>query len=302
MRHLWPAGLLVLALLASPLSAQVGGLDQPLFKRVKPPAAGATRRILVQIDPVEQARVLAAGIEAARLRKEQGAAVVTEAASTEPSGQPPTQTSTQTSTRTSDVLDWYWRAVSPSLGDSDGRFSQAVAMLSQGPDGQSVSAPRLQALQEIARVHGGDILGATIGTRVSPALVLAVIGIESAGKVTAVSPKGAAGLMQLIPDTAARFGVTDSTDPTQNIRGGVAYLDWLMQEFNGDPLMVLAGYNAGEGAVRSNGGVPPYDETRAYVPKVLAAWSVARGLCLTPPELVSDGCVFNVNAVNAPAG
>ena len=103
MRHLWPAGLLVLALLASPLSAQVGGTaDQPLFKRVKPPAAGATRRILVQIDPVEQARVLAAGIDAARLRKEQGAAVVAEAASTEPSGQPPTQPST----RTSDVLDW----------------------------------------------------------------------------------------------------------------------------------------------------------------------------------------------------
>lgn len=295
MRHLWPAGLLLLALLAAPVSAEVStALDQPGFKRVKPPAAGATRRILVQIDPVEQARVLVAGIEAARLRKEQGLEVDTEVASAQPSGQP--------SGQTSDVLDWYWQAVSPSLGESDGRFSQAVAMLSQGPDGQSVAAPRLQSLQEIARVHGSDILGATIGTSVSPALVLAVIGIESAGKVTAVSPKGAQGLMQLIPDTAARFGVTDSTDPAQNIRGGVAYLDWLMQEFNGDPLMVLAGYNAGEGAVRNNGGVPPYDETRAYVPKVLAAWSVARGLCLTPPELVSDGCVFNVNAVNAPAG
>ncbi len=295
MRHLWPAGLLLLALLASPVAAEdSGSTDQPVFKRVKPPAAGATRRILVQIDPVEQARVLAAGIAAARLRKEQEQEVATDVAPTLPTGQP--------STQTSDVLDWYWQAVSPSLGESDGRFSQAVAMLSQGPDGQSVAAPRLQSLQEIARVHGGAILGATIGTRVSPALVLAVIGIESAGRTTAVSPKGAQGLMQLIPDTAARFGVTDSTDPAQNIRGGVAYLDWLMQEFNGDPLMVLAGYNAGEGAVRSNGGVPPYDETRAYVPKVLAAWSVARGLCLTPPELVSDGCVFNVNAVNAPAG
>lgn len=295
MRHLWPAGLLLLALLASPVSAEVSAaLDQPGFKRVRPPAAGTTRRILVQIDPEEQARVLAAGIAAARLRKEQGQEVATEVATALPSG--------QASPQTSDVLDWYWQAVSPSLGESDGRFSQAVAMLSQGPDGQSVAAPRLQSLQEIARVHGNDILGATIGTSVSPALVLAVIGIESAGKIAAVSPKGAQGLMQLIPDTAARFGVTDSTDPAQNIRGGVAYLDWLMQEFNGDPLMVLAGYNAGEGAVRSNGGVPPYDETRAYVPKVLAAWSVARGLCLTPPELVSDGCVFNVSAVNAPAG
>ena len=291
MRHLWPAGLVLFALLSAPVSAQVaGGTDHTLFKRVKPPAAGATRRILVQIDPEEQARVLAAGIEAARKQKELGHSVDTEVAL----GQP--------STQTSDVLDWYWQAVSPSLGDSDGRFSQAVAMLSQGPDGQSVSAPRLQSLQEIAKAHGSDILGATIGTNVSPALVLAVIGIESAGKTTAVSSKGAQGLMQLIPDTAARFGVTDSTDPAQNIKGGVAYLDWLMKEFDGDPLMVLAGYNAGEGAVRTNGGVPPYDETRAYVPKVLAAWSVARGLCLTPPELVSDGCVFNVNAVNAPAG
>ena len=62
-----------------------------------------------------------------------------------------------------------------------------------------------------------------------------------------------------------------------------------------DPLLALAGYNAGEGAVRDNSGVPPYAETRAYVPKVLAAWAVARGLCQTPPVLISDGCVFTVN-------
>jgi soluble lytic murein transglycosylase-like protein len=88
--------------------------------------------------------------------------------------------------------------------------------------------------------------------------------------------------------------VRDINDPAQNIRGGVAYLDWLIEEFGGDPMLVLAGYNAGEGAVRQHGGVPPYRETRDYVPKVLAAWSVARGLCVTPPELLSDGCVFNV--------
>ncbi len=152
----------------------------------------------------------------------------------------------------------------------------------------------MQALQDIARAHGTDILKATIGTQVSPALVLAVIGIESGGRKDAVSSAGAVGLMQLIPATADRFGVRDSADPVQNIKGGVAYLDWLMNEFNGDPLMVLAAYNAGENAVKSNGGVPPYTETRDYVPKVLAAWTVARGLCVTPPELVSDGCVFAV--------
>ncbi|MDH5452014.1 MAG: lytic transglycosylase domain-containing protein, partial [Paracoccaceae bacterium] len=94
--------------------------------------------------------------------------------------------------------------------------------------------------------------------------------------------------------TAERFGVEDSVDAGQNIKGGVAYLDWLMKEFNRDPVMVLAAYNAGENAVKSNGGVPPYAETRAYVPKVLAAWAVARGLCITPPELTTDGCVFAV--------
>jgi hypothetical protein len=74
----------------------------------------------------------------------------------------------------------------------------------------------------------------------------------------------------------------------------VAYLDWLMGNFNRDPLMVIAAYNSGEGAVTANGGVPPYAETRDYVPKVLAAWQVAQGLCMTPPELVSDPCVFKV--------
>jgi len=90
--------------------------------------------------------------------------------------------------------------------------------------------------------------------------------------------------------------MTDPFDPRQSITGGVAYLDWLMKEFDRDVLMALAGYNAGEGAVRRNNGVPPYAETRAYIPKVMAAWQVARGLCMTPPELPTDGCVFQVRA------
>ena len=281
-----PAILFSVAITFEPAFAELPTVNSAAStaKRIKPPAAGVTRRITVQIDPVEQARVLEAGLEEARRQKQsEGPAVVADAA-------PPTGTSK--------TLDWYWEAVSPTLGETDGRFAKAIAMLTQGPGGQSVSAPRLQSLQEIAKVHGTEILAATIGTQVSPALVLAVIGIESAGRSDAVSSAGAQGLMQLIPATASRFGVNDSTNPVQNIKGGVAYLNWLMNEFDGDPLMVLAGYNAGEGAVRDNGGVPPYDETRAYVPKVLAAWTVARGLCITPPELVSDGCVFNVNAVN----
>ena len=138
---------------------------------------------------------------------------------------------------------------------------------------------------------------ATIGTRVSPALVLAVISVESAGRADAVSSAGAQGLMQLMPATAARFGAKDRAIAPENIRGGLAYLDWLMEHFGRDPILALAGYNAGEGSVRDNAGVPPYAETRAYVPKVLAAWTVARGLCLTPPVLMSDGCVFSVNSL-----
>ncbi len=104
--------------------------------------------------------------------------------------------------------------------------------------------------------------------------------------------------MQLMPATAARFGVTDSMNTTQNIKGGTVYLDWLLKEFGGDPVLALAGYNAGEGAVTKHQGVPPFKETRDYVPKVLAAWNVARALCLTPPVLVSDGCVFSTQSAS----
>ncbi|MGB8622517.1 MAG: lytic transglycosylase domain-containing protein, partial [Paracoccaceae bacterium] len=191
---------------------------------------------------------------------------------------------------------WYWDKVSPALADSGpGRLAPAVAALRKGPDGAQVPAPRLQAMQTLAEAYGVEILNATVGTKVSPALVLAVIGVESAGAARAVSSAGATGLMQLMPDTADRFGVVDSTDPVQNIKGGVAYLDWLMNKFDSDPVLVLAGYNAGESAVTGNDGVPPFAETRDYVPKVLAAWTIARNLCVTPPELVSDGCVFSAS-------
>lgn len=194
-------------------------------------------------------------------------------------------------------FDWFWQAVSPKLDDSGpGRLQPALDELDHAPRGKGVAGPRLQTLQEIAAEHGVDILRATVGTQVSPALALAVISVESAGRSDALSHAGAEGLMQLMPPTAARFGVSDSFDTIQNIEGGVAYLDWLMSEFGQDPILVLAGYNAGEGALRENGGVPAFAETRAYVPKVLAAWKVARGLCQTPPMLVSDGCVFAVNA------
>jgi membrane-bound lytic murein transglycosylase B len=256
------------------------------FKRISAPGfkgstvAGA-KRITVQIDPEEQARKLAAGAlplpERPIPRGEADPAVL-------PSDPHPPAS----------AYDWYWDIVSPKQADGAGRFSKALQALTQAPQGAAVPAPRLQHLNDIATMHGREILKATIGTEVSPALVLAVISVESAGKAEAVSSAGAVGLMQLIPATADRFGVNDSTDVAQNIKGGVAYLDWLMKEFNHDPLMVIAAYNSGENSVKGNGGVPPFAETRAYVPKVLAAWAVARGLCVSPPELMTDGCVFAV--------
>ena len=231
------------------------------FKRVKVPTAGSGPRINVQITPEAEVSSTESTVTASA----SGASV------------PP-------------AYDWFWAEISPTLAASGpGRLDEALRHMQNGP---AVATPRVQELRNIIEQHNTDILLATIGTRVSPALVLSVIAIESGGNSAAVSSAGATGLMQLMPDTASRFGVEDLTDAKQSINGGVAYLDWLMEEFDSDPVLVLATYNSGEGSVRRYEGVPPFAETRGYVPKVLAAWSVARNLCQTPPELISDGCAF----------
>lgn len=258
------------ALVFSPVSAPLMA-DQPKPfvdfqpKFVKPPKAGASRRDKIKINRPEPPVT------------PEPVAVAAPAARATPA--------------TPGQYDWFWTKISPDAAQSGpGRLEQAMLTLA-GAAG-AVSAPRLQHLQDIAALHGIDILRSSIGTKVSPALALAIISVEFAGRSDAVSSAGAQGLMQLMPDTASRFGVSDSTVPAQNIAGGIKYLDWLMGEFAGDPILVLAGYNAGEGSVRKHAGVPPFAETRDYVPKVLAAFQVAKGLCKTPPELISDGCVF----------
>ena len=102
-------------------------------------------------------------------------------------------------------------------------------------------------------------------------LVLAIIQAESNYDIEAVSPKNAQGLMQLIPETALRFRVKNVFDPAQNVRGGVAYLRWLLAYFQGEVALVAAAYNAGERSVERHLGVPPYEETRAYVRRILAS-------------------------------
>ncbi len=107
--------------------------------------------------------------------------------------------------------------------------------------------------------------------QLAPALVLAVMATESNFDPLAESPKRAQGLMQLLPETGARFGVVRLRDPSQNIRGGMAYLRWLLAYFEGDVMLAVAAYNAGEKAVDRYLGVPPYAETRLYVRKIMAA-------------------------------
>lgn len=112
-------------------------------------------------------------------------------------------------------------------------------------------------IAEAARLHGVD-----------PSIVRAIIHAESAYNPNALSRVGAQGLMQLMPATARRFGVTNAFDARQNIHGGVQYLAWLLRRFKGDLTLAAAGYNAGEGAVDKYKGVPPYSETQRYVERV----------------------------------
>jgi soluble lytic murein transglycosylase-like protein len=107
---------------------------------------------------------------------------------------------------------------------------------------------------------------------VDPKLVMALISTESAFHVSALSPKNAQGLMQLIPVTAERFGVRNAYNPVENLKGGIAYLQWLLAYFQGDVALVLAAYNAGEEAVDKYHGIPPYRETRNYVKRITRAY------------------------------
>jgi soluble lytic murein transglycosylase-like protein len=137
-----------------------------------------------------------------------------------------------------------------------------------------------EVVEEVTGPEGTDLRALAIATArkhgIDPELVLAVVGVESAFKPEAVSPKGAQGLMQLMPGTAASLGVEDALDPEQNLDGGVRHLGSLLALYEGDLTRALAAYNAGEGAVTRHGGIPPFRETREYVRKVLERYQKAK--------------------------
>lgn len=156
-----------------------------------------------------------------------------------------------------------------------------------------VTAEVALASREMGRVELHHLV-----TRVSlehgldPQLVHSVVTVESGYNARAVSPKGALGLMQLMPATARVLRVSNAFDPEENVRGGVQWLGRLLERFNGNVVLALAAYNAGEGAVLRYGGVPPYRETRQYVSRIMRLytgepfeWSTSRP---NPVRLIRD--------------
>jgi soluble lytic murein transglycosylase-like protein len=152
------------------------------------------------------------------------------------------------------------------------------------PQDRTASGDRYDArLLARATQYDAIIENAAKAAAVQPNLLRAVIVVESGFNVRATSKRGARGLMQLMPATAARFGISDSFDPRQNIGAGARYLKFLMDRFGQNMSLALAAYNAGEDAVDRNGGqIPPYTETMAYVPRVL---KIFRMLDQTRPSL-----------------
>lgn len=183
---------------------------------------------------------------------------------------------------------WFWGKV-PAKVTGGSRSGALGVIKSERAQGRRLFGSKALIRKVLGR-YRGEIEAAAKAARVSEALILAVIMVESGGNARAISPAGAQGLGQLMPGTARRYGVRNSFDPAQNLKGAALYLSDLIDMFRGDLVLALAAYNAGENAVERFKGVPPYRETRNYVPKVLGAFQAVGAFCRTPPRSARRQC------------
>jgi hypothetical protein len=176
------------------------------------------------------------------------------------------------------AVGWFKRAAKAGDGYAARMLARYVGIEAAEDPGCRPEPPPVAALAAIKRQNPNrKLLEGWVGRIaasyfVDPELVMAVIQAESGFNPSALSPKNAQGLMQLIPATAERFGIKDVWDPLENIRGGTAYLHWLLRHFSGNVEWALAAYNAGERTVEQYQGVPPYRETQDYVKRILASY------------------------------
>ena len=163
------------------------------------------------------------------------------------------------------------------------QLAMPLSVPAQSPPVQSAGSPSIF-----------DFVG--IMFNLDPSLLQAIASVESGGHAKAVSPKGASGLMQLMPDTARRFGVKDPFNPVESVLGAARFLAYLHEHAGIEDLpQLLAAYNAGEGAVWRYGGLPPYPETREYVRRVLLTYLLGNG-----PERLQGGCSMNSHWLRRP--
>lgn len=188
------------------------------------------------------------------------------------------------------AADWFWQEI-PAAMAKGSRAGALRLIRTERARGRRMFGSQARMAGLLGRWRP-EIEAAARHARISEALIAAVVLVESGGHPRAVSPAGAQGLGQLMPGTARRYGVRNSFHPGQNLKGAAAYLSDLLDMFRGDLVLVLAAYNAGEHAVARHKGVPPYRETRNYVPKVLAAFELAGRFCATPPRAARRKCQF----------
>ncbi|HYI87300.1 MAG TPA: lytic transglycosylase domain-containing protein [Burkholderiales bacterium] len=173
------------------------------------------------------------------------------------------------------AADFGWQRLRP------GTPPPEISLAPASPWSAAMTVPDRTALAR--RPFHQEIVKAAQRAGIDPALVHAVIRVESAYNAGAVSPKGATGLMQVIPGTGRRFGVENLLQPGANISAGTQYLSYLMRMFKGDLSLALAAYNAGENAVvRYGNRIPPYRETQGYVPRVM---KIYEALAAMPPPV-----------------